>query len=255
MVLAVAKAAEAGATADRLRLDRQHLGIRRGVWRGGRDGGDRRPAQGPDRGRQAAPGAHRRGAGRRHRWQLRPGARDRAGPRRTGRPPGDPGQLGQPVPPRGPEDRGFRDLRRPRSRSRRARHPGRQRGQHQRLLGRFPRLRERRAHRRARRGCGASRPPAPRRSCSAIGSTSRTRSPRRSGSATPASWDKAVAARDDSGGRIIGRDRRPDPRRLPCARPARGRVLRARVRRQRRRAHARPPPPASSTPTPPSSAS
>ena len=39
--------------------------------------------------RQAAPGADRRRAGRRHRRQLRPGARHRPGARRAGRPPGD----------------------------------------------------------------------------------------------------------------------------------------------------------------------
>ena len=66
--------------------------------------------RGPDRDGQAAPGADGRGARRRDRRQLRPGARHRARAGRTGRPPGDAGQLGQPVPPRRPEDR-------PRSRS------------------------------------------------------------------------------------------------------------------------------------------
>ena len=51
-----------------------------------------------------------RRAGRGHRRQLRPGARHRPRARRAGRPPRDPGQLGQPVPPRRPADR-------PRSRS------------------------------------------------------------------------------------------------------------------------------------------
>ena len=67
--------------------------------------------------------------------------RDRARARRAGRPPGDARQLGQPVPPRGPEDRRVRDLRRPRAGAGRAGHPGRQRRQHQRLLGGLPRLR------------------------------------------------------------------------------------------------------------------
>ena len=66
----------------------------------------------------------------------------------------------------------------------RAGHPGRQRRQHQRLLGRLPRLRGGRAHRRPRRGCGASRRPAPRRSWSATGSSTRRPSRPRSGSAT-----------------------------------------------------------------------
>ncbi len=49
-------------------------------------------------------------------------------------PPGDARELGQPVPPRGPEDGRLRDLRGPRWRARLPRHPGRQRRQHQRLL-------------------------------------------------------------------------------------------------------------------------
>ena len=170
---------------DRLRVDRQHVGVRGGLWCGGRDRGHRRPAEGPDRGRQAAPGARRRRPGRRDRRQLRPGARDRAGARRTGRPSRDPGQLGQSVPPRGPEDRRLRDLRRPRPRTRRARHPGRQRRQHQRLLGRASASTRRPGSSARRRGCGASRRPAPRRSWSAIGSSTRRRSRPRSGSAIP----------------------------------------------------------------------
>ena len=75
MVVAVAKAAEEGAQRDHLRLDRQHVGIRGGLRRGGRARGRRRPAEGPDRRRQAAPGAGRRRARRRHRRQLRRGAR------------------------------------------------------------------------------------------------------------------------------------------------------------------------------------
>ena len=46
----------------------------------------------------------------------------------------------------------------------------------------------------------------------------------------PASWDGAVAARDESGGSIGDGQRRPDPRRLPRARRDRGRVRGARVR-------------------------
>ena len=57
--------------------------------------------------------------------------------RRTGRPSGDPGQLGQPVPPRRPADRRVRGLRRPRPGAGRPGHPGRQCRQHQRLLARL----------------------------------------------------------------------------------------------------------------------
>ena len=71
--------------------------------------------EGPDRARQAAPGADRRRAGRRGRRQLRPGARDRPRAGRAGRPPDHARQLRQPVPARGPEDRRLRDLRRPRA--------------------------------------------------------------------------------------------------------------------------------------------
>ena len=53
-------------------------------------------------------------------------------------PPDRAGQLGQPVPPRGPEDRGLRDRSRSSATTRRAVHPGRQRGQHHRLLEGLP---------------------------------------------------------------------------------------------------------------------
>ena len=65
----------------------------------------------------------------------------------------------------------------------------------------------------------------------------------------PASWDKAVAARDESGGRIAAVTDDEILAAYRDARPARGRVLRARVGGQRRRRHARPPRPASSTRT------
>ena len=141
-------------------------------------------------------------AGRRDRRQLRPGARDRARARRAGRPPGHARQLGQPVPPRRPEDRGVRGLRRPRPGARRAGHPGRQRRQHQRLLGGLPRLPRRRASSARRRGCAASRRRAPRRSWTAT----RIEHPETVATAIrigdPASWTKAIEARDESGGRI-----------------------------------------------------
>ena len=78
--------------------------------------------------------------------------------------PGEPGQLRQPVPHRGPEDGGLRDRRRARRRARHPLPPGRQRRQHHRLLEGLPRVRRRRHSPPARRGCGASRPRAPRRS-------------------------------------------------------------------------------------------
>ena len=82
------------------------------------------------------------------------------------------------------------------------RDPGRQCRQHQRLLGRFRRIRGGRPWSRPPPRCGASRPPAPRRSSSGIGSST----PRPIATAIrigdPASWDKAIAARDASGGRI-----------------------------------------------------
>ena len=55
------------------------------------------------------------------------------------------GQLGQPVPHRGAEDRGVRDRRRARHRARRARAARRQRGQHHRLLEGLHRVPPRRA--------------------------------------------------------------------------------------------------------------
>ena len=124
-------------------------------------------------------------------------------PGRAGRPSGHPRQLGQPVPPRRPEDRRVRDLRRPRARARRPRHPGRQRRQHQRLLGGLQRVR-------ARPGSSRRRPrmlglPGGRRRAarpSATRSSGPRRSRRRSGSAIRRRGSKAIAARDESGGRI-----------------------------------------------------
>ena len=98
----------------------------------------------------------------------------------------------------------------------RARHPGRQRRQHQRLLGGLPRRTRRPGIVDATpRDAGASRPPARRRSSSAAGSTSRRRSRPRSGSATRRRGTKAIAARDESRRPHRRRHRRRDPRRLP----------------------------------------
>ena len=124
----------------------------------------------------------------------------RAGPRAGRRLPGGPGQLGQPGPDRGPEDRGVRDRRRARRRARPARDAGRQRREHLRLLAWLHPVRARPAWPRGRRGCGASRPPAPRRWCSATRCSIPRPWPPRSGSATRPRPTLAVAARDESGG-------------------------------------------------------
>ena len=98
---------------------------------------------------------------------------------RAGRPPPDRArQLGQRLPPGGPEDGRLRAARRAR-RAGRAVHPGRQRRQRDRLLEGLSG-----GGRRA-RTCTASRPRARRRSCTASRSPSPRRWPARSGSATP----------------------------------------------------------------------
>ena len=98
--------------------------------------------------------------------------------------PGRAGQLGQPVPDRGAEDRRLRDRRPARRRARHPLPPGRQRRQHHRLLEGLPRVRRRRHGVPHARGCGASRRPAPRRSSTARRSRARRPSPPRSASAT-----------------------------------------------------------------------
>ena len=179
------------------------------------------------RARQARAGADPRRQGRADPRQLRRRAARRARARRARR--RHRRQLDQPVPHRRPEDRGVRDLRRARRGARRALHPGRQRGQHHRVLEGLRRVRARRRRRRsAPRMLGwqaaGSAPlvlgepvPHPETIATAI----------RIGN--PASWD----ARDRGPRRVGRRDRlghrRPDPRRLPAAGLARRRVRRARV--------------------------
>ena len=68
--------------------------------------------------------------------------------------PGRAGQLGEPVPHRGPEDRRVRDRRRARRRAGRALPAGRQRRQHHRVLEGLPRVRRRRRCAHAPRMCG-----------------------------------------------------------------------------------------------------
>ena len=70
----------------------------------------------------------------------------------------------------------------------------------------------------------------------------------------PASWTKALAARDESGGRDRRRHRPGDPRRLPAAGPHRGGLRRAGVGGRRSPGCCRSPRPASSSPASGSSA-
>ena len=172
MVVAVAKALEGGrpsrSSAPRPATHRHRRRVRRGCRARGR----RRPAEGPDRDRQAAPGADRRARGSsRSTATSMPRSGSSGDLAEPGRPPGHARELGQPAPARGPEDRGVRGLRRPRPGARRPRDPGRQRRQHQRLLGRASATTRRPASSRRGRGCSASRRPAPRRSCWAGRST------------------------------------------------------------------------------------
>ena len=98
--------------------------------------------------------------------------------------PDHPRQLGEPVPPRGPEDGRLRGLRRPRRAARRPGHPGRQRRATSAPTGWASGPTARPASSTACPACGASRPPARRRSCSATRSSTRRRSRPRSASAT-----------------------------------------------------------------------
>ena len=105
-------------------------------------------------------------------------------------------QLGQRVPHRGPEDGRLRAARGARRRDRRALHPGRQRGQHHRLLAGLHRDGRTAAdvrlpgRRRGAAGQRRARWPTPR------------RWRRRSGSAIPARWEQAMDAMTASGGGV-----------------------------------------------------
>ena len=202
-----------GRRGDHLRLDRQHGRERRRLRRARRHArrGDR--ARGQDRARQARPGGDARRARDRAARQLRPGAGAREA-RSSTRQPGRAGQLDQPVPDRGPEDGRVRGLRRARRGARRARDPGRQRRQRHRLVEGVRRVRAGPAA-----AATASRPRAPRRSCSA----SRSRSPETVASAirigNPARWKEAEEALDAVGRHDRGRQRRRDPRRRSAGSP------------------------------------
>ena len=132
MTMAISKAAEDGAKAV-ICASTGNTSASRGRLRGpGRDDLRGARAAGQDRARQDGAGARARRAAAAGRRQLRRLPRTRAQARRGL--PGRAGQLGEPVPHRGPEDRRVRDLRLPRRRPRRALHPGRQRRQHHRVL-------------------------------------------------------------------------------------------------------------------------
>ncbi len=141
--------------------------------------------------------------------QLRPGAG--AGARAVCQPPDRARQQRQPVPARGPEDGGLRARRGARGRPRRAVHPGRQRGQHHRLLEGLQRGRvvaaDVRLPGRGRRAARARRA---------------GRQPGDGGQRDPDRQPGALGGGDDRDARLARRDRgglrRADPRRLPVAR-------------------------------------
>ena len=156
-------------------------------------------------------------------------------------------ELGQPVAHRGPEDRGVRDRRRARRRPHGALHPGRQRGQHHRVLEGLLGVRRARAQHppaadarlagggrradRARRAGAASRDASPPRSRSATRPPGRARS-------TPATSRVATSARSPT---------RRSSRPTGCSRPTRG-ASSNRRRRPRSPGSCRPRPTACSSP-------
>ena len=145
-------------------------------------------------------------------------------------PPGRARQLGQPVPDRGPEDGRVRGLRRARRAARRARDPGRQRRQHHRLVAR----------------ASPSSAPTP----VLYGFQAEGAAPLVHGEPVAEPGDDRLGDPDRQPGALGGGDggvhrlaradrgglRRADPRRLPAARLARGRLLRAGLGRLGRRA-------------------
>ena len=241
MTVALSVAVGAGRRGGRLRLDRQHVGVDGGVRRAGRHQAARAGAAGQDRGRQAGAGDHARRAGDHGARQLRRLPADVPRPRRAL--PGRAGQLRQPGAARGPEDRRLRDRRLPRRRPRRARACRSATPATSRRTGRATASTPTAGRvDPAARDAGASRPPAPRRSCRA------RRSPDPETVATairignPASWHLAVAARDESGGRfeaVTDEQILAAQRELAAARRRLRRAgLRGRCRRPARRASA-----------------
>ena len=118
-----------------LRLDRQHLGLDGGVRRAGRPQAAGAGARGQDRRRQDGAGDPARRADHHGPRQLRPLPDHGQGAVVVL--PGRAGELGQPGPPRGPEDRRLRDRRLPRRRPRLPPAAGRQRRQHRGVLARL----------------------------------------------------------------------------------------------------------------------
>ena len=112
------------------------------------------------------------------------------------------GQLGQPGPARGPEDRVVRDRRLPRRRPRLPPAAGRQRRQHLGVLARLHRSTSTSAWPPASRGCAASRPRARRRWSPASRSPTRRPGRPRSGSATRPRGSSPRRPRDESDGRF-----------------------------------------------------
>ena len=129
--------------------------------------------------------------------------------------PGAPRQLGQQRPHRGPEDRRLRGRRGARRRARLPLRPGRQRRQLHRLPPRLLARSSSAARPRSCRACSASRPRAARRSC--VGHV--VKNPETIASAirigNPASWELALAAREDSDGYFGAIDDDEHPRGAP----------------------------------------
>ncbi len=131
----------AGGGGGRLRVHGQHLGVDGGLRGAGPGEAAGAGAAGQDRGGQAGPGDRARRPGDHGPGQLRRLPAHVAGAGRAL--PGRPGELGEPDAHRGSEDGVLRDRGLPRRRTRRARAPGRQRGQHLGVLEGLPSSRRR----------------------------------------------------------------------------------------------------------------
>ncbi len=192
--------------------------------------GLRRPRpQGQDRAREDGRDPRARRTRARGGGELRRVVRARARPGRAL--PGDPRELGQPLPPAGAEDvrvrdRATRSVARPTSTACRSGTPATSRATGSATPSTWPTGRST-----SRRGCSGSRRAAPRRS-SAVDPVEE---PQTIATAirigNPASWDLAIAAAIGVGGRDPGGDRPRHPRRLPAGR-ARGAVRRAGLARR-----------------------
>jgi hypothetical protein len=136
MTMAISMAVDEGAKAVVCASTGQHVGLGGRLRGAGRTGLRGAHPRRPHRAGQAGPGAGARRAGAAGAGQLRPAADHRA---RAAEPRADHrGQLGQPAPHRGAEDRRLRDRRRAGRRARRPLHPGRQRREHLGLLAGLP---------------------------------------------------------------------------------------------------------------------